>query len=350
MSLEAMKYTPGDLKILDQTLLPNQSVYIQIKNVDESWRAIKTLQVRGAPAIGIVGCLGFAVELRNKKDISNKKELNDFLIKKLDYLVTARPTAVHMKQSAEYFKTKSSKLCDDDGTPCDVMKTKLLKELEQVQEDDILMNEAIGLNGALEIQNTFPKKKVVVLTHCNAGALATGGYGTSIGVIRKLYENKCIEHVFCTETRPVGQGARLTAYELVYDKIPATLICDSMVAIAMERKNINVVVIGADRVAANGDTANKIGSLQLAILAKHFNIPFYIACSVSTIDKNCSTGSLIPIEERSQDEIKTIGGTYIAPKEINCWNPAFDVTPASLITGIITERGVYPPSELSKLL
>lgn len=216
-------------------------------------------------------------------------------------------------------------------------------------EKDIGDNKSIGNFGAQEILSGVSGDSLVrILTHCNTGSLATAGYGTALGVIRRLHELKRLEHVYCTETRPYNQGARLTAYELVHDKIPATLIVDSMVAALMKHRNISAVVVGADRVASNGDTANKIGTYQIAVLAKYHGVPFYVAAPFTSIDMKVVSGDHIVIEERPDHEMTHVGEHRIAAKGISCWNPAFDVTPASLIAGIITEKGVFRPQELVK--
>lgn len=217
-------------------------------------------------------------------------------------------------------------------------------------EIDIQTNKRIGDFGAEHIVQSASKKgrsKVNVLTHCNTGSLATAGYGTALGVIRSLHNRGQLERAYCTETRPYNQGARLTAWELFTDAIPSTLLCDNMVASLMTSRQIDAVVVGADRVVANGDTANKIGTFQIAILCQHFGVPFYVASPYSTLDLTKKDGSLIPIEERPENEMRFVGNVQIAPAEMPCYNPSFDVTPASLITGgIITEEGVVPPSEL----
>lgn len=226
----------------------------------------------------------------------------------------------------------------------------MISAIEKMLESDLSDNIKIGEFGAKEILGQIVGDgKVKVLTHCNTGSLATSGYGTALGVIRKIHSLDKLELAYCTETRPYNQGSRLTAYELVHDNIPATLICDNMVAALMKAESLAAVVMGADRVAANGDTANKIGTYQIALLANHHSVPFYIAAPFTTIDFQTKTGNEIVIEERSEEEVTKINGVRIAAPGIKCWNPAFDVTSASLITGIITERGVFKPEELQKL-
>lgn len=220
--------------------------------------------------------------------------------------------------------------------------------MKSMLDEDVETNKLIGKFGALDIlKNLDETNKVSILTHCNTGSLATGGYGTALGVVRHLMEIEKLEHCFCTETRPYNQGSRLTAYELVYEKIPSTLICDSMVGCLLAKKKISAIVVGADRVVANGDTANKIGTYQLAILAKFHNVPFYVAVPSTTIDLSKKDGSEIAIEERPSKEMTHVNNVRIAAEGINCWNPCFDVTPADLISGgLITEFGVFKPSEL----
>jgi len=350
MALTAIKYENNALEILDQLLLPTTSTYVQVKGVEDGWKVINKMQVRGAPAIAIVGCLSLAIEL-HKDSFDNKKVLRQEIEGKLNYLVSSRPTAVNMKLAADELIALANRLSEDSSVNADDMKAKFISSIEAMLGKDIAANKAIGEHGAKEILSALPGDVMVrVLTHCNTGSLATAAYGTALGVVRSLHSAKCLEQVYCTETRPYNQGARLTAYELVHDQIPATLIVDSMVAALMKTKNISAVVVGADRVAANGDTANKIGTYQIAVLAKHHKVPFYIAAPFTSIDAEIPSGDSIVIEERPEKEMTHIGDQQIAAEGISCWNPAFDVTPASLITGIITERGVFRPDDLIKEL
>ncbi|XP_037946457.1 methylthioribose-1-phosphate isomerase isoform X2 [Teleopsis dalmanni] len=342
MSLESIKYAPGRLEILDQLLLPVQSKYLEVKGVEDGWKVINKMQVRGAPAIAIVGCLSLAVEIFGE-NFETKKSLRQEIEGKLNYLVSARPTAVNMKIAADELIGLANELTKDENVTTEAMKTRFLKATEDMLQKDIADNKAIGTYGAKAILERFTKEAPVrVLTHCNTGSLATAGYGTALGVVRKLHELKLLEHVYCTETRPYNQGARLTAYELVHEKLPATLVLDSMVAALLRAKHIAAVVVGADRVAANGDTANKIGTYQIAVVAKHHDVPFYVAAPLTSIDLQIPSGDHIIIEERPDREMTHVG--------INCWNPAFDVTPASLITGIITEIGVLTPQHLKEVI
>nr|CAG4646364.1 EOG090X08IP [Macrothrix elegans] len=348
-TLLAIKYNAGELEILDQLLLPESCTYIPIKNAQDAWSAIREMKVRGAPAIAIVGCLSLAVELRNNATFKSKEELAQFVDEKLKYLVTSRPTAVNIQLAAEACSKLAGNLVSDESLDLEKAQKTIVEHLESTLANDIADNQAIGDHGAKDILEKAGKNSVKVLTHCNTGSLATAGYGTALGVIRSLHKAGHLEHVYCTETRPYNQGSRLTAFELVYEKMPATLICDNMAAAAMRQFKIDAVIVGADRVAANGDTANKIGTYQLAVLAKHQGIPFYVAAPFSSIDFNIVSGQSIPIEERPHSEMTHIGSIRTAAAGINCWNPGFDVTPTDLITGgIVTEKGVFPAHQLPR--
>ncbi|XP_015127715.1 methylthioribose-1-phosphate isomerase [Diachasma alloeum] len=349
MTLEAIKWENGKLEILDQILLPAITRYVPVRGVEDGWKVINKMQVRGAPAIAIVGCLSLGVELQNEQ-YPDKRTLRREIEGKLNYLVSARPTAVNIKIAAEELIELANKLGKDDSITISQMNEQFLRKIDSMLEKDIADNKAIGDFGAEEILKNIPEENLVrVVTHCNTGSLATAGYGTALGVVRSLHEKRRLEHVYCTETRPYNQGARLTAYELVHDKIPGTLICDDMVAALMKSRTISAVVVGADRVAANGDTANKIGTYQIAIIAKHHGVPFYVAAPQTSIDFRIPGGDHIPIEERPDREMTHLNDQRIAAAGIQCWNPSFDVTPASLITGIITEVGVFRPEDLTKL-
>ncbi|KAE8746043.1 hypothetical protein FOCC_FOCC007166 [Frankliniella occidentalis] len=350
MTLQAIKYELGKLEILDQLLLPRESLYVRVSRVKDGWEVIHNMQVRGAPAIAIVGCLSLAVELQGMV-YDDKSRLRQDIEGKLNYLCSARPTAVNMKIAAEELTAETNKLFSDESViDAEDMKKRIIKSIESMLEKDISDNRAIGGHGAqalLSHVKSVSNSKVRVLTHCNTGSLATAGYGTALGVIRSLFALGKLEKAYCTETRPYNQGARLTAYELVHEKIPATMVCDSAVSALMKSKTINGVVVGADRIAANGDTANKIGTYQIAVLAKYHGVPFFVAAPLTSIDLDTPNGDRIVIEERPAMEMTHVGGQQIAASGINCWNPAFDVTPADLITGIITEHGAFSPSELA---
>ncbi|XP_074642816.1 methylthioribose-1-phosphate isomerase-like [Tubulanus polymorphus] len=349
MALEAIRYKDGCLNIIDQLKLPDTTEFINISNVSDGWDAIKKMQVRGAPAIAIVGCLSFAVELR-KLEFKSADELVSFVEGKLNYLVTARPTAVNMSDATNHLVNLCRKHLKNENCSVSELKNLILAEIEKMMEKDVAVNKAMGKYGGDHIIGMY-NKPVSILTHCNTGSLATAGYGTALGVVRYLNDSKMLAEVFCTETRPYNQGARLTAYELVHEKMPATLVCDSMVSLLMQKREISGVIVGADRVVANGDTANKIGTYQIAIAAKHHNIPFFVAVPSTSIDLTLQTGDQIEIEERPAEEMTSVKGIRIAAPGINVWNPAFDVTPHELITGgIITEFGVFQPSELKDQL
>ncbi|RUS75230.1 hypothetical protein EGW08_017020 [Elysia chlorotica] len=351
MTLQAIRYNRGSLEILDQLLLPHETHFFAINDTTDGWSAIKKMQVRGAPAIAIVGCLSLAVEL-TKTEVGSVSELQKLVERKLDYLITSRPTASNMAEAACRIKALMENVAKGEGkvyTPQEATLV-IIKECESMMEKDIDINKRLGKFGAEHILEHNAKPQVNIMTHCNTGSLATAGYGTALGVIRYLHENNKLGHVYCTETRPYNQGARLTAYELLHEKIKASLICDSAAAACLKVKNVDAVIVGADRVTANGDTANKIGTCQIAIAAKYHNVPFYVACPLTTFDPSTQSGEDIVIEERPHSEITFIKGIKIAA-DIDCWNPGFDVTPAELITGgIITEFGVFKANEIKEKL
>lgn len=309
--------------------------------------------MRGAPAIAIVGCLSLAVELKSENH-SDKQVLRQDIEGRLNYLVSSRPTAVNMKIAADELIAVANSMCEKATIDVDTMKKMFIERIEHMLQKDIGDNKAIGENGSkaiLEQLHINDNTGIRVLTHCNTGSLATAGYGTALGVIRHLHSIGRLDHVYCTETRPYNQGARLTAYELVHDKIPCTLIVDSMVAAVMRcRGPIHAVVVGADRVAANGDTANKIGTYQIAVSAKHHRVPFYVCAPTTSVDLSIKSGDKIVIEERPQREMTHVGEHRIAAAGVQCWNPAFDVTPASLVTAIVTEVGVFEPGQLEEAI
>ncbi|KAI4379577.1 hypothetical protein MLD38_005856 [Melastoma candidum] len=344
-SLQSICYSRGSLRLLDQRKLPLETVYLDIKDSSDGWYAIKDMVVRGAPAIAIAAALSLAVEVSNLKDFAGSGEdVVVFIASKLDYLVSSRPTAVNLSDASTKLKEVVRRAAAYAGAQAKNVFEAYLEAAEILLEDDVASNKAIGGYGAAIIrlqQNNG--KKLSLLTHCNTGSLATAGYGTALGVIRSLNSEGVLERAYCTETRPFNQGSRLTAFELVHDKIPATLVADSAAAALMKEGRVGAVVVGADRVAANGDTANKIGTYSLALCAKHHNIPFYVAAPLTSIDLSLSSGEEIVIEERSPKELLNSRGglgEQIAASGITVWNPAFDVTPASLIAGIITEKGV----------
>ncbi|KAM4889067.1 methylthioribose-1-phosphate isomerase [Thomomys bottae] len=353
MALEAIRYSRGSLQILDQLLLPQQSRYEAVGSVQQAWEAIRAMKVRGAPAIALVGCLSLALELQAGAGGPGPAALVAFVRDKLSFLVSARPTAVNMARAARALADAAAREAEKEGATEEAVRERVIRLAEDMLEQDLRDNQSIGDLGARHLlERAAPEGgKVTVLTHCNTGALATAGYGTALGVIRSLHKLDRLEHAFCTETRPYNQGARLTAFELVFERIPATLIADSMAAAAMAHKGVSAVIVGADRVVANGDTANKVGTYQLAIVAKHHSIPFYVAAPSSSCDLGLQTGRDIVIEERPGHELTDVNGVRIAAPGIGVWNPAFDVTPHELITGgIITEKGVFAPGELQAAL
>lgn len=323
---------PGHIKLVDQTLLPNTLHYIETANVKEIWHAIKILQVRGAPAIGIAAAMGIAVAAQQ----NNSDSASDILAtvdETASYLATSRPTAVNLFWAIE----RMQKLAHSNSNlSASEIKINLIKEAMSIRDEDAAMCHAIGEHGAALL-----KKGDTVLTHCNAGSLATAEFGTALAPIYVAQEQGKEIKVYADETRPLLQGSRLTAWELMQAGIDVTLICDNMAAQVMKEGRIDAVMVGADRIAANGDAANKIGTYGVALLAKAHNIPFYVLAPSSTIDMATETGNDIPIEERANEEITHGFGKATAPNGVKVYAPAFDVTPTELITAIITEKGVW---------
>ena len=325
-----------ELVIIDQTQLPNKTVYRSVSTMQDIWEAIHQLQVRGAPAIGIAAAYGVYLAAKKSNTDSQEILLKVFLEAKT-YLGTARPTAVNLFWAMDRME---SCLMQQMKQPVEQIKARLREEADKIKEEDIAVCRSIGEHG-LELL----EPGMGILTHCNAGQLATARFGTALAPIYLGQERGYHFRVFADETRPLLQGARLTAFELHEAGIDVTLICDNMASTVMKKGWVQAVFTGCDRVAANGDTANKIGTSGVAILAKHFGIPFYICAPTSTIDWNCSTGTEIAIEERDPTEVSHLWYEKpMAPDGVNIYNPAFDVTEASLITAIITEYGIlYPP-------
>ncbi|VAX17624.1 Methylthioribose-1-phosphate isomerase [hydrothermal vent metagenome] len=324
----------GDaVRLIDQRALPGEEKYLDLKTYDEVTKAIKDMVVRGAPAIGVTAAMGAVLGAKALETT----DLGVFMEKfeeTLKTLASARPTAVNLFWAVE--RMRSFAVANSNGSVAD-LKKKLEEEAIRVYEEDLAINKKMGENGAEELDDGD-----TVLTHCNAGALATAGdYGTALGVIKAAHLAGKKIKVFADETRPWLQGARLTAWELMKENIPVTLISDNMAGHSMKKGLIDKVVVGSDRIAANGDIANKIGTYSVAVLAKRHGIPFYVAAPMSTIDFDTENGDLIPIEERDPSEVTNVmGGLKIAPEGVNVYNPAFDVTPNELITGIITEKGI----------
>ena len=327
--------------LIDQTRLPNEYTFVEISRCEDMAVAIKSMIVRGAPAIGVAAAYGMYLGAREIQT-GDKEEFLTRLELVAQLLRSTRPTAVNLFWAiARMMKTAYETL----GSVEDIKQT-LLTTAKTIHAEDLQTCQAIGDRG-LEVLPATPSQ-LNILTHCNAGALATAGYGTALGVVRSAWTNGRLARVYADETRPRLQGAKLTAWECVQDGIPVTVITDSMAAHCMQRGMVNVVVVGADRIAANGDTANKIGTYSLALVAKAHNIPFYVAAPLSTIDFAIANGSEIPIEERDPAEIYAVGDTILTPNAAEFYNPAFDVTPAELITAIITEHGVFAPNELKQ--
>lgn len=392
-TLEAIKYDREArvLNILDQLKLPHVSQYVLIPDTQAGYDAIKTMTVRGAPAIAIVAALSLAVELNNKfvksAEGATAEQVSQYIKEKLDYLVESRPTAVNLSRASQDIKSLvDSELKGNPSQSGKQLAETVILACEAMLEADVADNTAIGENGAkwvikeLEGNGLKESENFSALTICNTGSLATAGYGTALGIIRSLFKNGRLDHTYACETRPYNQGSRLTAYELVYDQIPATLITDNMATALLSRRTnssaprgqvqapVRLIVVGADRVAANGDTANKIGTHQLAVLASHFRndksgdaVRFVVAAPTTSIDLNTASGADIVIEERPQNELVQVKGpvvdsktgkvpadpkdqrhetVHIAAPGIDVWNPAFDVTPHELIDAIVTEKGV----------
>ncbi len=334
-TIEWIGGTDGFVRLLDQTLLPEKLEYRDCRKVEEVWEAIKVLRVRGAPAIGIAAAMGMVLGMQDfnqRERGSYRARLHDVG----DYLRSSRPTAVNLAWAVERLQRCLEPHLEKE--PPSQLTEKLMAEALAIEQEDRQMCRAMGRVGAPLIQEGHG-----VLTHCNAGGLATAYYGTALAVLFTAAEQGRTFRVFAGETRPLLQGARLTTWELLQRGIDVTLICDSMAAQVMKEGRVHVVITGADRIAANGDTANKIGTYGIAVLAKAHGIPFYVAAPSSTFDLSLPTGDAIPIEQRDPREITHGLGRAIAPEGVKAYNPAFDVTPASLIAGIITEKGLIRP-------
>src|SRR3954447_13832967 len=319
--------------MVDQRKLPAQELYVRCRTAPEVAKAIRTMVIRGAPAIGVAAGMGIALGMRR----STAKGTNQFAVefqKLCDLMAATRPTAVNLFWAIDRMKRAFAAGAQAGEAPEEISK-RLDREAQAIHDEDVANCRAMGGHGAAMVPDGAR-----VLTHCNAGALATAGYGSALGVIRAAVEQGKKIAVFADETRPFLQGARLTAWELVRDGIQTTVITDNMAGALMSQGRVNFVVVGADRIAANGDTANKIGTYAVAVLAREHDIPFYVAAPLSTIDLNTADGSQIPIEERSAKEVTHVAGTRLAPEGALVWNPAFDVTPHHLIAGIITEKGI----------
>jgi len=331
MSFRTIEWRDDKVVMIDQTRLPGEEVYNEYSDFKSVAEAIRGMVIRGAPAIGVAAAMGVA--LGSREIIADTHEsFYQQLSNVCDVLARTRPTAVNLFWAIERMKRVAEANRDKD---LNSIRAILKAEAISIEQEDLQICRAIGRNGAALI-----KEGATILTHCNAGGLATAGYGTALGVIRAAHEAGKNIQVFADETRPWLQGARLTAWELMKDHIPVTLIADNMAGFFMKKGEISCCVVGADRIAANGDTANKIGTYSVAVLARENGIPFYVAAPISTLDLSLASGDAIPIEERHSREVTHLQGLPVAPEGIRVRNPAFDVTPAKYITGIITEKGV----------
>ncbi len=338
--IPTVEWKDGVICLLDQTRLPGQVTVFECKDVETVASAIRELRVRGAPAIGVTAAMGVALGAQAVTG-TDVPAFEKHVLAVCEQLAATRPTAVNLFWAIE--RMKGVLRAHHDRTVREIQ-ARLVDEALAVQREDIAMCQTMGRHGAALVGHGQH-----ILTHCNAGALATAGYGTALGVVRAAWEEGKNIHVFAGETRPVLQGARLTAWELMEDGIPVTLITDNMAGALMQQGRIDLCVVGADRIAANGDVANKIGTYSVAVLAQAHGIPFYVVAPSSTVDVLTSSGSPIPIEERPSHEVTALhGGDGIAPQGVHVLNPAFDVTPAKYITAIITERGVFPPGRVAE--
>lgn len=338
----SLRWTNGELYLLDQTRLPGEILEQRQENVEQVWEAIKMLRVRGAPAIGIAGAYGLLVGMKVHRD----KPVGEFmtiLAGVADYLNASRPTAVNLSWALQRMKNAAARWCAQVAS-ADALYALLVGEAIRIHDEDKAICRSIGEHGLGLI-----KPGAGVLTHCNAGALATSELGTATAPLYLAHERGIAVRVFADETRPLLQGARLTSWELQRAGVDVTLICDNMAATVMSQGLVDLCIVGCDRVAANGDTANKIGTLGVAILARYFNIPFYVACPSSTVDLRTADGSGIVIEEREPEEVLFCGPHRIGPDGVKVRNPAFDVTPQALIAGFITDRGIIRPPYVASL-
>jgi methylthioribose-1-phosphate isomerase len=324
--VETIQWTDEGVVMIDQTRLPREQVFVTCNDYKEVAEAIRSMVIRGAPAIGVAAAMGVAIGALKSNDVHG--EMDEIC----NVLAATRPTAVNLFWAIDRMKNLYGTVKDQ---PIETIRETLIREAKQIYLEDIAINKAIGQNGA----DLVPDGKTV-LTHCNAGALATAGFGTALGVIRAAVQAGKNIDVFADETRPFMQGSRLTVWELQQDNINATLITDNMAGHFLKSGRIGCVVVGADRIAANGDVANKIGTYSVAVLAKENNVPFYVAAPISTLDLTLASGDMIPIEERAASEVTHVGGVHVAPDNTAVKNPAFDVTPNRYVSGIITERGV----------
>jgi methylthioribose-1-phosphate isomerase len=331
--LPTIEWQPDAVVMVDQRKLPGREIYVRCRTAAEVARAIKTMVIRGAPAIGVAAAMGIALGMRRSKTQGTRQFAVEFN-KLCDQMAATRPTAVNLFWAIRRMKDAFSAAALA-GQSVEEITARLVREAQAIHDEDVESCRAMGRFGAAVVP-----EGARILTHCNAGALATAGYGTALGVIRAAAEAGKVAQVFADETRPFLQGARLTAWELVRDRIPTTVITESMAGPLMRQGEIDLVVVGADRIAANGDFANKIGTFTVAMMAEAHGIPFYVAAPLSTIDLATPDGMAIPIEQRSAREVTHVGSIRLAPEGASVWNPAFDVTPHRLVAGIITEKGI----------
>jgi methylthioribose-1-phosphate isomerase len=339
-SFDTLRWRDDALELLDQRILPERQLYLRFDSAQAVADGIRDMVVRGAPAIGCTAAYGVALEARRLAR-GSKEAFAQGLARAFAVLAASRPTAVNLAWALERMKKKLDSVQSQDPR---ARAGSLLEEAHAITREDVHLNREMGRCGAALLRDGAR-----ILTHCNAGALATAGHGTALGVIRSAVDTGKQIQVFADETRPFLQGARLTAWELQQDGIPVTLIADNAAGFLMSRGRIDAAIVGADRVAANGDVANKIGTYQVAVLARRHGLPFYVACPLSTIDISTPTGNDIPIEERSGEEVKGYRDARWAPADVNVVNPVFDVTPAELVTALITEKGVVPAPDKEKI-
>lgn len=340
MPVETITWKNGKVRYVDQTLLPSKLKFVDCGDIRRLWKAIKRLEVRGAPAIGIAGALGVILGIKDSK----AKNFNSFyreVESSCKYLASSRPTAVNLFWALARMECAAT--LNKDKSIVEI-KRLMLAEALRILDEDKKSCRAMARYGA-----GLVKSGDTILTHCNAGGLATADYGTALGVLFEAKQQGKRIHVYADETRPLLQGARLTVWELMHEGIDTTLICDNMAASLMEKGKIDKIFVGADRIASNGDAANKIGTYNLAVLAKYHKVPFYVVAPLSTFDLRIKTGINIPIEERDGNEVRSIGGKFVAPKKVKVYNPAFDVTPNKLITAIITDKGILRKPYTEKL-
>jgi len=339
-SMKTIEWQDGYLVLIDQTRLPRELAYVRCSTVEEVADAIKTMKVRGAPAIGVSAAYGMALAAANYP-LQGKEEFLQYLRETSDLLASTRPTAVNLFWALQRMRHVVEKVA---GLSVPEIKALFIQEAHNILAEDVAMNKRIGNYG-----NELIPAGARILTHCNAGALATAGYGTALGVIRTAHDAGKEISVFADETRPLLQGARLTAWELMQDGIPVTLITDNMAGYLMKKGMIDLAIVRADRITANGDVANKIGTYTVAVLCKEHNIPFYVAAPASTVDMDLAAGEDIIIEERHSEEVTAVYGQDVAPRGVRVLNPAFDVTPHEIITSIITDRGVVKPPYIDNI-